>query len=164
MIFRYGRDSRREHRTLHPWLQLILLKLLLKHDHSCDQGGRTDQEQWAVFESGASTLHPPDGNHLLRWDPTKQFPGIWSYAVDVTPWIEGRRLATRGKRFGPDQQAQFAFFLGIVKTIADEVLAGTGWELRLGINWDMDYRILEDQSFDDWFHLEIVRKRARRAA
>ena len=161
-MFRYGRDSRKEHRTLYPWLQLVLLKTLVIHDHSCDQGGRSDREQWDFFNAGTSTLHPPDGKHLLRKDPTRQFAGLWAFAADVTPFIEGRRLATRGARFGPDQRAQFAYFLARLKGIADELLEGTGWELRLGINWDMDATILTDQSFDDWFHVELVRRKARR--
>ncbi len=155
-MFKLGRKSRAQHKTLYPWLQSILLKVLLKHDFSEDQGGRTEKEQWKVFNKGTSTIHPPQGKHLLRKDPSGDFIGVWSYAVDITPYINGKKLATHGQQFGYAQRAQFAYFLGIVKAEADRVLEGTGWEIRLGVNWDMDYEILSDQDFDDWFHIELV--------
>lgn len=155
--FTFGRGSRRELATIYPWLQLILIKTLERHDLGIIQGGRTDGEQWDVFNKGSSTLHPPDGKHLLREDPLVYFEGKWSFAADVIPYINGRSLATHGSNFGPSQRAQFAYFLGILKEVADNVLAGTGWDIRLGVNWDMDAEILTDQDFDDWFHIELVR-------
>lgn len=159
-MYRYGRASRAENRTLHPMLQTVLARTLFKHDHSVDQGGRTEEQQQEFFDKGTSTLAPPKGKHLLRPDPSGQFDGLWSLAADVTPFINNRRLATRGSRFGYDQRAQFAYFLGILKAEADHVLEGTGWEIRLGVNWDMDEEILSDQDFDDWFHVELVWGRA----
>jgi len=158
MAYSYGSVSKAQHRTLHPWLQLVLLKVLVRHDHSVDQGGRTDEEQWALYnhEPPRTTLHPPDGKHLLREDASGEFDGLWAVAADVTPFINGRRLATRGEQFTYDRRAQFAYFLGILKEVADEVLKDTGWEIRLGVNWDMDAEILSDQRFDDWFHVELV--------
>ena len=93
----------------------------------------------------------------MRRDPSGIFPGrLYSYAADLVPWIKGKALVTTEGGFGPDQRAQFAYFLGLAKMTAEEVLWGTGWEFRLGINWDMDDEILTDQSFDDWFHVELV--------
>ncbi len=155
-MYTYGRKSTEQRRLLHPWLQLVLLKTLALHDHSVDQGGRTDTEQWEVYNRGASTLHPPDGKHLLGQDPAKEFNGAWSFAADVCPYINGQRVATSKDAFGPVQQAQFAYFLATLKAVADSVLSGTGWEIRLGVNWDMDAEILSDQDFDDWFHVELV--------
>lgn len=159
MSFKYGSKSRSQLATLYPWLQLILVKALEVHDHSVDDGGRTDAEQLALYDADPprTTLRPPDGKHLLRADPTGMFPGKWSLAVDVTPWINNRRLATKGSAFGATQQAQFARFLGIVERIGADVLQGTGWQLRFGINWDGDEEILSDQSFQDWFHVELIR-------
>ena len=154
----FGRNSRHELAGLYPWLQLILIKTLERHDLGILQGGRTDDEQWAVFRDGFSTLHPPSGKHLAREDPFDYFVGLWSFAADVVPYINGRRLATRGEQFTYVRRAQFAYFLGILKEVADNVLAGTEWEIRLGINWDQDAEILSDQDFDDYFHVEIVRK------
>ena len=156
MSYKYGKKSRKHWLTLHPWLRLVLLKTLARHDHSIDQGGRTREQQLAYFNAGTSTLKPPKGKHLLRVDPSKEFMGMWALAADVTPFINGVRLATRGRKFGPAQQAQFGYFLGILKEVADRTLAETGWEIRLGVNWDMDAEILTDQKFDDWFHVELV--------
>ena len=157
-MYKYGRKSKAQKRSLYPWLQLILMKVLLRHDHSIDQGGRTDKRQWALYnhKPPRTTLHPPNGKHLLRYDPSGEFKGKWAFAADVCPYINGRRLATGAKSFGPNQKAQFAFFLSMVQLEAEHVLKGTGWKIRLGINWDMDAEILTDQRFDDWFHVEIV--------
>lgn len=169
-MYRYGRKSKEERATLYPRLQNILDKTLIRHDHSINNGGRTEDEQWAVFNNGTSTLHPPNGKHLLRPDPSKKDSRLhrfmplvmrkkvklYSFAADVCPYINGRRLATDRENFGPNQKAQFAYFLGILKEVADQELEGTGWEIRLGINWDMDAEILTDQSFQDWFHCELV--------
>lgn len=157
-MYNYGRKSMGQWKTLYPYLGLILLKVLREHDHSIDTGGRTDEKQWSLFNANPprTTLHPPQGKHLLREDPSGYFDGKWSFAADITPFINGRRLATSARSFGPDQRAQFAYFLGIFKAEADRVLEGTGWKIRLGINWDMDAEILSDQSFDDWFHVELI--------
>lgn len=156
MSYKHGPKSTAQRKTLYPWLRLILFKMLLRHDHSVDQGGRTDEEQWAFFRAKTSTLHPPDGKHLFRKDPSSEFEGLWAFAADVTPFIKGTRLATHGTQFTSDRRAQFAFFLGIFQEVAEDVLAGTGWEIRLGVNWDRDDEILSDQDFDDWFHVELI--------
>ncbi len=155
-MYNLSYHSKREIRGCHPWLQLILFKLLSRHDYKAEQGKRTWDEQQAVYDSGNSTLAPPEGKHLIRSDPAGQFDGDWSLAVDVYPYINGRPIATDADNFGPDQMAQFAYFLGIVKELADEVLQDTGWKIRLGINWDGDAEIITDQDFDDWFHIELV--------
>ncbi len=156
--FKLGSHSKVQHHTLYPWLQLIVLKMLLKHDLREDEGGRTEQRQWDLYNADPprTTVHPPKGNHLMREDPSGDFDGLWSYALDATPYINGKPLATAGKQFGYAERAQFAYFLGMLKSEADRVLEGTGWEIRLGVNWDMDYEILTDQDFDDWFHCELV--------
>lgn len=158
-MYKYGAKSNRQRRSLHPLLQLIFLKVLLVHDHSLDQGGRTWGRQLYLYNAKPqrTKLKPPAGRHLLRKDPTGMVKTLCSFAVDTTPWIEGRPLATNAKRFGPAQKAQFAWFLGIVATIGREVLEGTGWRLRFGVNWDEDEVILTDQKFNDWFHVEMVR-------
>ena len=157
--YKYGRKSEAQLRTLYPFLQLVMLRTLVVHDHSLDQGGRSKTEQFALFNARPkrSNLKPPDGKHLMRHDPTGRVEGLWSFAVDTTPFINGRRLATHGKSFGPDQMAQFARFLGIVEQNGRDVLSGTGWHLRFGINWDEDEEILTDQNFNDWYHIEIIR-------
>lgn len=157
-MYKLSTHSKTQRHTLYPWLQLTLNRALLKHDFRIDQGGRTDKEQWDLFnhDPPRTRLHPPNGKHLLRRDPSGEISGLWSFAADICPYINGKRLDTSAKGFGPTQQAQFAYFLSMVKAEADIVLMGTRWELRLGINWDSDAEIISDQAFDDWFHVELV--------
>ena len=158
MAFHYGRRSLEQRSMVYPWLQLILEKTLAVHDHSIDQGGRSEEQQREYHRLGVTTLLPPDGAHLLKPDPTSQFFGRWSFAVDVCPYINGRRLATDRAGFGHMQKAQFIRFLAIIEQIGRNVLGDTRWALRFGINWDMDEEILTDQTFQDYFHVEIVQK------
>lgn len=157
--YKYGSKSEAQLRTLYPFLQLVMLRTLAVHDHSLDQGGRSDAEQLRLYNAKPqrSKLKPPQGKHLMRPDSTGRVEGMWSFAVDATPFIKGRRLATGPHDFGPAQQAQFTWFLGIVEQNGRDVLLGTGWHLRFGINWDEDAEILTDQKFLDFFHVEIVR-------
>lgn len=156
-MYRYGRKSKAQLSTVHPFLQLIMIRVLLTDDHSIDQGGRSIGQQQAYFDRKASKLRPPKGKHLMRFDPTKQFGGTWAFAVDTCPYIHGRRLATSAAKFGPDQRAQFAWFLRRVEQEGHRLLDGTGWKLRFGINWDGDAEILTDQKFLDWDHVEMLR-------
>ena len=156
-MYRYGRKSTAQISTVHPYLQLIMMRVLLTDDHSIDQGGRNIGQQQAYFDRGASRLRPPKGKHLMRFDPTRQFGGTWAFAVDACPYIKGKRLATSAAKFGPDQRAQFAWFLRRVEQEGRRILDGTGWELRFGINWDGDAEILTDQTFADFFHVEQIR-------
>ena len=129
------------------------MKLVLDvHDFKVLQGGRSWDEQQAAFDGGYSTLAPPKGKHLIQ-------PDGCSYAADIVPFVRGKQIATGKLSFGPTQQAQFAYFLGVVKTIADQYLiTRPEYGLRLGINWDEDDVILADQDFDDWFHVELVKE------
>lgn len=159
MSYTFGKKSQKQLDTLYPILQNIFLQVLETDDFSVDQGGRTDEQQWEYYNKGTSTLHPPNGKHLLKKCPFLQSDEkLYAFAADVTPWIKGKRLATHGSAFGVEQGAQFAWFLRKMKEVADELLKGGPWRLRFGINWDSDEEILTDQNFDDWFHLELVLK------
>jgi hypothetical protein len=156
MGYKFSNHSKEQLMTIHPFLQLIIIKALAKHDLKVRQGGRPEKEQWEAFNAGRSKLAPPKGKHLLRPDPSGQFDGLWSLAGDVEPFVNGKPLRTVGASFTGTEQAKFAWFLGLLSNIAEEVLEGTEWQLRFGVNWDMDAEILSDQDFDDWFHVELV--------
>ena len=157
-MFRFSQHSLNQLKTVYPPLQQILIRTLVRHDFRLDEAERSTYDQQAAFDSGHSKLAPPDGKHLARVDPTGQYPQTkWAFAVDICPYINGKRLATDRANFGPEQKAQFAFFLCTLRSVAEYDLRDTGWSIRLGINWDGDEEILTDQTFDDWFHVEIVR-------
>ncbi len=155
MAFKYSAHSLRQRRTLHPYLRLIFDQVLLKHDFKMDQGGRSEKQQWANFNAGVSKVKPPKGKHLIRKRTGDD--AACSYAVDVCPYIGGKRLATDKAGFGAAQKAQFAWFLSAVAAVGDRVLEGSGYRLRFGVDWDCDGEILTDQKFQDWFHVELVR-------
>jgi len=153
----YSQHSIKQRATLHPLLRNILDEVLITDDLRIDQGGRTDEEQWAVFNSGASTLHPPDGQHLIREVEYNGEIISCSLAADICPYINGKRLATDAENFGPYQMSQFTWFLRKVKEVGDRLLEGTGYKIRFGIDWDGDNEILTDQSFQDFFHVELIK-------
>jgi len=155
-MYTFGNKSKENLKDVFPLLVNILNKVLETDDFSVDQGGRTEAQQWEAFNSGHSKVHPPDGNHLI-----KKLPGMdreYAFAVDICPYLNGKRLATDEKNFGPYQMAQFAWFLRKVKCVGEELLKDTGWKLRFGIDWDSDMEILTDQTFQDWFHVEIIKQ------
>ena len=155
--YRYGERSLAQRATLHPHLRRILERVLEEEDHAILQGARSEAEQWAAFRAGRSRLHPPAGPHLVRADG-------WAYAADIVPCLHGRPIETGAEGFGPIQQAQFAWFLRGVRETGRAYFAdlrestGERWRLRFGIDWDEDGEILTDQSFQDWFHVELLRE------
>ena len=157
-MYRYSNHSLKQLEKVHPYLQQILGEVLETDDFKVKQGGRTEKEQWEFYNEGTSTLHPPDGKHLIQ-------PDGYCYAVDIVPFINGKQLATDKESFNAARQAQFAFFLRRVQDVGESYLdmlkfsnGGGKWKLRLGINWDGDGEILTDQKFDDWFHVELIKE------
>ena len=174
MAFRYSSHSREQRGTLHPHLKEILDRTLQTDDHKIDQGERARDDQQAAFERGSSKVRgwnvdgtPNDYPHMVQWDG-------WCYAADVWPYINNKRLAppdyddiVRDERSTKlvveaiGRYCQFAWFIRGVQEVArayfEEVYEQTGerWELRPGLNWDMDAEILTDQNFDDFPHIEI---------
>ena len=155
-MYNYSPHSLAQRRSLQPHLREVLSRTLETDDHRIDQGGRSDDEQWAYYNAGTSTLRPPNGKHLIQSDG-------YAYAADVCPYLNGVRLATDKENFGPYQMAQFAWFLRKVKEVSIvylaeiEAISGERWELRFGVDWDGDNEILTDQKFQDWFHVELVK-------
>ena len=162
-MFHYGKRSKENRRYAHPHLIEIMDQVLETDDHSWDCGGRLASAQQVAFENRASTIpgYKPDGSqnefpHMIQEDG-------YSYAMDVCPYIGGKRLATSTEDFGPYQMAQFAWFLRRIADVAEiyfEMVyqqTGERWKLRFGIDWDGDNIILTDQKFQDWFHVEAIR-------
>lgn len=152
MANQFSNHSRAQLRTLHPHLRRILRRVLRSDDFKVLQGARSDAEQRAAFDRGASKVRPPNHPHRVRQDG-------FCWAADLEPWINGKPLPTQPHNFGGEQMAQFAWFLRKVKEEADRYFARLWrvgrWRLRFGINWDRDTEILTDQRFDDWYHIEL---------
>ena len=96
-------------------------------------GRRSPLEQHKLFTDGFSTK---DG-FAKR---SKHQSGM---AFDVIPFVDGRVA---------QNQWNYAMVVSAILIKADEL----GLNVRSGTNWDMDNTFLEDQTFQDYGHIELV--------
>ncbi len=128
---KFGRRSKKQLATCHPDLQMVLNEAIKFVDFSVLEGHRGEELQNKYYHEGKSKLKFPKGKH-------NQNPSL---AVDIAPYpIDWKDL----KRFGA-----VAFF---IKGIA----ASHGIELRLGADWNGDFKFTE--SFLDLPHIELSSK------
>ena len=155
----FGAHSVAQRTTLHQHLREVLDRVLEAHDFRIEEGARVPEKQWAAFNAKPQTskvrgdaAYP----HRVRSD------GV-SWAADIYPILNGRKIDVRVVGFKPIESAQFAYFLGLVKATATDYFRGVEamtnekWRLRLGIDWDRDGEILSDQTWHDWPHIELER-------
>jgi|19_taG_2_1085344.scaffolds.fasta_scaffold00062_73 peptidoglycan L-alanyl-D-glutamate endopeptidase CwlK len=133
-----------------------LCKIAIKYtDFSIIAGHRDKQEQDNKFNSGLSRLKWPSSKH--NKEP--------SQAVDVAPYIRPYGVLTGHPNQIRDTAKKrncslieskafickaYARLIGILEGIAFE----NNIELRVGIDWDGDFDLL-DQTFHDLGHIEI---------
>ena len=157
MPYAYSSASLTQRATLHPHLREILDNVLITDDHAIIEGVRSRENQLGAFHRGHSKVDP----RVQAWPHMARADGS-SWAADVVPCIRGQRVATDAEHFGGHQMAQFAWFLRKVKDVSIrhfdtvKIINGERWRLRLGVDWDDDGEILTDQTFQDWFHIELV--------
>ncbi len=141
---RFGRKSSAQLRTLDVRLQKLFREVVKRYDCSILTGYRGERAQNAAFDSGASKLRFPDGNH-------NEYP---SKAADVAPYpIEwGGPLVRDGALVKPNLQAilRFYHFTGYVRGVAETM----GIKIRCGCDWDGDFDFF-DQTFNDLVHFEL---------
>lgn len=129
---KFGQVSLAELDLVDPRLQQIAYKVLKIKDHSIIKGHRGEMDQNEAFESGASKLPWPKGNHNA----------IPSKALDARSYPSPETE----QELREDQ----LYLLGLYKGVASEM----GIPLRTGADWDRDGEIA-DNGFDDFFHAEI---------
>ena len=166
-MFKFSAHSKTQLATLHPKLQAVLREVLKTDDFKILEGGRTPELQQHYFDTGRSTLKPPDGNHLIQLD------GM-AYAADLWPYIGGKGLVVPTMQelqnmAGPDfarglnAYCQFAWFIRRVMMVGKCKFNRPGrapqWKLRSGMDWDGDNIALSDQTFQDFPHIEIKKLR-----
>lgn len=99
-------------------------------------GARSQREQDQLYSEGRTKLKFPKSKHNIGPDIRPL-----SHAVDVVPypidWSDRKR---------------FVYMAGHIMMCA----RSQGVKIRWGGNWDMDEIIIDDQSFDDLPHFEIV--------
>lgn len=186
MPFTYGPKSLAVRQTLHPHLRNIFDEVLALHDHALEQGARSPVEQQEAFRTGHSQKRGIDDDgtvadypHAPRGANGDPDPAGESWAVDVWPWVQGKRLEApdvpdliRRVQAGDAAQyvkraflgyMQFAYFIRLVLNVADRYfeanysITGERWRLKSGADWNMDGDIT-DTKFLDAPHLELVRE------
>jgi peptidoglycan LD-endopeptidase CwlK len=128
---KFGRRSKKQLATCHPDLQMILNSAIKFVDFSVLEGHRGEELQNKYYHEGRSKLKFPRGKH-------NQSPSL---AVDIAPYpIDWKDL----NRFGA-----VAFF---IKGVA----ASKGIKLRLGADWNGDFKF--NENFLDLPHIELSSK------
>jgi peptidoglycan L-alanyl-D-glutamate endopeptidase CwlK len=135
---KFGAKSLAHLNTVDPALQEICHIVVKDFDISIISGFRTEKEQNDLFHAKKSTLKWPNSKHNKNRGGGTELP---SQAVDVIPYPVNW-----------DDPKPFIFMAGMMFSAAYSV----GVELRWGGNWDGDLVIIDDQSFDDLPHFELL--------
>lgn len=127
---KFGKQSQANLATCHPDLQSLANEVIKYVDHSVTCGHRGQAEQDKAFAEGKSKLKFPNGEH-------NKLP---SRAIDVAPFPINWN----------DSEA-FTLLSGVYFGVASML----GIKIRLGIDWDGDFNVLE-HSFKDRPHIELI--------
>ena len=162
---KFSNNSLMQLQTCHDDLQKLAYEVLKTRDFAVLCGHRNQQDQDAAFNSGASQVKWPDGNH-------NKLP---STAFDLMPVVNGIRITADAtaiaKRLGitpsvlnldvtkkamvtrlvQEEREVLTYFAGLVVGIA----VSLGIRLRWGGDWDGDGDLC-DNKFDDLFHFELL--------
>jgi len=136
VAYNFGKASRERLDTCHANLQYLFNHVVENYDCTVlpHGGHRTKEEQAILVEHGQSeTIH----SKHCDWP---------SNAVDVSPWPIPEDWGETNCLI----KAQFYFFAGYVKRVAEEL----GIKVRWGGDWDSD-TIFIDQKFNDLVHWEL---------
>ena len=123
----------------------IARRVIPYKDFSVLSGFRGKAEQEDCLKDGRSTKPWPESTHnfnaLGRISPP-------SCGVDVAPYFKER------PHIRWEDKNEFILLAGRFQQAADHL----GYEIRWGGNWDQDDDALDDQTFQDLGHFEIVGK------
>lgn len=129
----WGRGSQRVLKTLAPELRTVLHTVLQLRDISLIQGHRGEEEQNRYFKQQVSKVEWPNSKH-------NSWP---SDAVDLQPSPYNAETL----------REDLSYIAGLMVGVGHQL----GLDIRWGGDWDEDGETA-DNSFDDLFHFEIVRK------
>jgi len=130
--YRFGRNSRRQLSTADGRLQDIAHIVLKIKDHAVIKGHRTQREQHTAFIEGHSDLDWPNGKHNA----------LPSLSIDV----QTHPVPQTEQELREEQLYLLGLYMGVAYM--------KGIPIRMGSDWDRDGEIA-DNSFDDFFHVEI---------
>lgn len=158
MVKGYRFGSKTEQRLSQAHVDLVkILRLALKWsviDWGVSETARTIEKQREYFQGGFSKINPDDPNQLLKSRhvihegmPRAMAADIYSYYSDPE---------TRAKL--SYDKFSLCHIQGVIRAAAchllesGEITHGVRW----GGNWDGDGIILDDQTFDDLPHVELL--------
>ena len=159
MAYKFSAHSIGQLHTLHPHLLGICERVIEVHDFRIEIGTRTAEQQQIALDTGNSKDSPADG----KWPHMPRPPEYRSWAVDITPYVDGLRL--NADLFGKDpwETARWAYFAGLVEAVSMDYFrtvylqTNEQFRLRWGGNWNRDAKILDDSDrrFIDAYHFEM---------
>ena len=139
----FGEASKKKLERVDPRLIEVLNRVIPYKDFTIISGFRGKAEQDLLFAEGRSTKKWPDSKHNRDAEGNIRPP---CPAVDIAPWFS----STPNVRW--DDQNEFILLAGMIIQAGREI----GVTIRWGGNWDMDDDAMDDQSFQDLGHFEIV--------
>jgi peptidoglycan L-alanyl-D-glutamate endopeptidase CwlK len=152
MSYKFSKTSRKRLQTCHPDLILIMNEALRASeiDFGIAEGHRPVERQKELYAKGR-TQPGKIVTHIDGINDKGKHNYCPSLAVDVYAWVNGK-VSWESK----DLNYLAGLFMGIAYELRkDELITH---DIRWGGNWDMDGVILDDQSFDDLPHIEIIKR------
>jgi hypothetical protein len=160
---KYGKGSRKVLATVCPELRVVFTEVLPLIDHSAVDGARNLEQQNALFDKKVSTLRYPQGKHCVGPEAGRTL----SDALDSVIWHPKYKALWGGRKQLQQIARDFKVTEARVKlwfymqyaefnTLVQVLAVRRGLKIRWGGDWNSINGIL-DQSFDDFYHWEIVR-------
>ena len=119
--------------SCHPDLQRLFNRVVETFDCTIVEGRRSKSRQTRLYNIGKSRVRYPNSRH--NKDP--------SMAVDVAPYLNGKvSWDTR----------HCLYFAGFVMGTASVF----GLHIRYGGDWNQNFEVITDQTFQDLCHFELV--------
>jgi len=129
-------------------IQRVMHRVVSVRDITIISGARFEDEQNRYFDKGVSKKRWPDSRHNRTASGRVLIDKAdVAGAIDIAPWNTEQR-----KQIPWEDTKAFIHLAGIV----DMAAFLEGIELRWGGNWDRDEIIMDDQTFQDLGHYEIV--------
>ena len=144
MGFEFGRISRGNLDTCHLDLQLIMEEgiKVSQVDFGISEGHRSVEKQKEYFDRGLSQIDGITKKGKHNYDP--------SMASDIYAYIPGKPNLSY-------TVANLAYLAGVITSVAKRLLTNgkITHKIRWGGNWNRNYEIITDQTFQDLPHYEL---------
>ena len=142
-MYQFSQTSEERLNTCHRDIQLIMRTAIKisKVDFGIAEGHRSVEKQQQYYREGKSQIDGINEKGKHNYEP--------SLAVDVYAWVNGKANW---------DEKNLSYLGGIFEAVAWQLKQEKKieHEIRWGGNWDMDGVIMDDQSFDDLPHIEII--------